>query len=62
MAQQGGPQNILDIYDKNQEATIYVGNIDQKIDEDILWELFVQCGPLQGVNCPKDKITQIHMG
>lgn len=58
----GGGQGILDIYDKNQEATIYVGNVDQKIDEEILWELFVNCGPLHSVNCPKDKITQMHMG
>eukprot|EP00392_Amoebophrya_sp_AT5.2_P005868 g5878.t1 len=46
----------------NWEATIYVGNVDAKIDEEILWELFIQGGPLQTVNTPKDKITGQHMG
>ena len=60
--QTAGLGGSLDIYDRNQEATIYVGNVDTKIDEDIMWELFVQCGPLQSCNLPKDKITGTHMG
>jgi splicing factor 3B subunit 4 len=35
---------ILGIYERNTEATVYVGNLDTKVDEEILWELFVQCG------------------
>ncbi|CAD7923290.1 unnamed protein product [Amoebophrya sp. A25] len=53
---------MLDVYDRNQEATIYVGNVDQKIDEEVLWELFLHAGPLQAVTTPKDKITGTHMG
>ena len=53
---------VLEIYDRNQEATIYVGNVDTKIDEELLWELFVQAGPLQSVHLPKDKITNVHQG
>ena len=30
--------------DKEQDATCYVGELDQKVTEDILWELFVQVG------------------
>lgn len=48
--------------ERNQEATLYVGNVDQKIDEEVLWELMVQAGPLASVHLPKDKITQQHMG
>ena len=53
---------ILDVYEKNQEATIYVGNIDAKLDDELMWELFVNMGPLQSVHLPKDKITNLHMG
>lgn len=55
-------QPFLEIFDKNQEATIYVGNVDQKIDEDLLWEVFINAGPLQSVHLPKDRITSQHQG
>jgi len=32
--------------ERNQEATCYVGNIDLKVTEEIVWELFVQVGPV----------------
>ena len=28
------------------DATIYVGGLDEKVSETILWELFVQAGPV----------------
>jgi len=55
-------QNIQQIYDRNQEATIYVGNLDPKIDEEIVWELMVQAGPVANVHMPRDKITNTHQG
>lgn len=58
----GGGDGINQIYDRNQEATLYVGNVDQKIDDEILWELMVQAGPISSVQLPKDKITNQHMG
>lgn len=30
-----GPGGISDIFERNQEATIYVGNLDPKIDEEV---------------------------
>lgn len=53
---------IVGIYERNQEATIYIGNLDPKIDEEIVWELMVQCGPVANVHMPKDKITNTHQG
>mgnify|MGYP001771691570 CR=1 FL=1 len=50
------------LFERNQEATIYVGNIDQKVSEEILWELFTQCGPVINVHLPKDKISNDHQG
>eukprot|EP00917_Polyrhabdina_sp_WS-2016_P006364 GHVP01014116.1.p1 GENE.GHVP01014116.1~~GHVP01014116.1.p1 ORF type:complete len:395 (-),score=81.06 GHVP01014116.1:1068-2252(-) len=52
--------DLLQIYERNQEATIYVGNLDAKVDEEILWELFVQCGPLRNVHIPRDKVLRQH--
>lgn len=48
--------------DRNQDATIYVGGLDDKVTESILWELFVQAGPVVSVNMPKDRITGAHQG
>mmetsp|Transcript_11731 Transcript_11731/g.26174 ORF Transcript_11731/g.26174 Transcript_11731/m.26174 type:complete len:255 (-) Transcript_11731:76-840(-) len=53
---------ITQIYERNQEATIYVGNLDPKIDEEVLWELMVQCGPVANIHLPRDKITNTHQG
>ena len=50
------------LFERNQEATIYVGNIDQKVSVEILWELFTQCGPVINVHLPKDKISNDHQG
>jgi len=50
------------LFERNQEATVYVGNIDLKVTEEILWELFVQCGPVVNVHVPRDKITSDHQG
>ena len=32
--------------DRNQEATCYVGNLDEQITDELLWELFTQAGPV----------------
>lgn len=54
--------NLAPVYERNQEATLYVGNIDLKVTEEILWELFLQCGPVVSVQIPRDKITGDHNG
>ncbi|KAL0480798.1 splicing factor 3B subunit 4 [Acrasis kona] len=48
--------------ERNQEATCYVGNIDQQVNDEILWELFLQIGPIANVYIPKDRITNTHSG
>jgi splicing factor 3B subunit 4 len=53
----GGP-----IQERNQDATIYVGGLDEKVSETILWELFLQGGPVVNVHIPRDRITQTHQG
>ena len=39
-----------------------MGGLDEKVSETILWELFVQAGPVVNVHMPKDRITQNHQG
>ncbi|KFM24027.1 Splicing factor 3B subunit 4 [Auxenochlorella protothecoides] len=46
--------------DRNQEATVYVGNVDPQVTEELLWELFVQAGPVVNVYMPKDRVTNLH--
>ncbi|KAL0248955.1 hypothetical protein GEMRC1_004189 [Eukaryota sp. GEM-RC1] len=47
---------------RNQEATIYVGNLDPQTDEPLLYELFLQAGPVVNVHMPKDPLTNSHQG
>ncbi|XP_057459097.1 uncharacterized protein LOC130749742 [Lotus japonicus] len=48
--------------ERNQDATAYVGNLDPQITEELLWELFVQAGPVVNVYVPKDRVTNQHQG
>lgn len=50
------------IAERNQDATVYVGSLDDKVTEAILWELFLQAGPVVNVHMPKDRVTQSHQG
>ena len=42
------------------DATIYVGGLDEKVNESLLWELFVQAGPVVNVHMPKDRVSMLH--
>lgn len=44
------------------DATIYIGGLDEKVNEALLWELMVQAGPVASVNMPKDRVTANHQG
>ncbi|XP_008783476.1 splicing factor 3B subunit 4-like [Phoenix dactylifera] len=48
--------------ERNQDATTYVGNLDPQVTEELLWELFVQAGPVVNVYVPKDRVTNLHQG
>ena len=47
---------------KNQDATVYVGNLDASCDESLILELFAQVGRISSVHMPKDKLTSTHNG
>ncbi|CDS02188.1 hypothetical protein [Sporisorium scitamineum] len=44
------------------DATCYIGNIDDRATDAIVWELMIQAGPLVNLHLPKDRITQSHQG
>ncbi|KAI8369116.1 hypothetical protein EDC96DRAFT_503898 [Choanephora cucurbitarum] len=46
--------------ERNQEATIYIGNLDERCTESLVWELMLQAGPVVNVHLPKDRVTQTH--
>ncbi|KAF6022307.1 SF3B4 [Bugula neritina] len=50
------------IAERNQDATIYVGGLDEQVSESSLWELFLQAGPVVNVHMPKDRVTMSHQG
>lgn len=55
-------QDIGNVYERNNEATLYVANIDPRVDEEILCELFIQCGQVKNVYIPRDKVNGTHSG
>jgi len=44
------------------EASCYVGGLDEKVTDSILWELFIQAGPVRSVYLSKDRLTNMHQG
>ncbi|PIA15752.1 RNA-binding domain-containing protein [Coemansia reversa NRRL 1564] len=49
-------------YERNQEASVYIGNLDDRVTDAMIWELMVQAGPVVSVHLPKDRVTQSTQG
>lgn len=48
--------------DRNAEATVHIGQLDEKVTDALLWELMVQAGPVRHVYIPRNRITGAHFG
>lgn len=48
--------------ERNQDATIYIGGLDEKATDSLIWELMLQVGPVVSVHLPKDRVSQTHQG
>ncbi|KAJ7063596.1 hypothetical protein C8F01DRAFT_1368117 [Mycena amicta] len=48
--------------DRNQEATVYLGNLDERCTDALVWELMLQAGPVVNVHLPKDRVSMAHQG
>jgi len=47
-----------DDIDEEKLRTLWCGGISEKVDEEILYELFLNAGPLERVNIPRDRETK----
>lgn len=54
--------SLAQVEHRNQDATVYVGNLDNNCTEQLLLELFVQVGKVKSIYMPKDKVTNSHNG
>jgi len=48
--------------EQNKEATCYVGNLDERVTTQLLTELMIQFGRVQGVHLPIDRVNGSHQG
>ncbi|KAL9587564.1 MAG: hypothetical protein Q9212_000141 [Teloschistes hypoglaucus] len=49
-------------WEQDKEATVYVGNLDERATDSLVWELMLQAGRIVNVHLPKDRVTQTHQG
>lgn len=54
---------VLTIFrEQDKEATVYIGNLDERVTDSLVWELMLQAGRIVNVHLPKDRVTQSHQG
>lgn len=49
-------------WEQDKDSTLYVGNLDERATDALVWELMLQAGPVINVHLPKDRVTQAHQG
>ncbi|KAJ5570364.1 splicing factor 3b subunit 4 [Penicillium hispanicum] len=49
-------------WEQDKEATVYIGNLDERASDSLVWELMLQAGRIVNVHLPKDRVTQLHQG
>lgn len=49
-------------WEQDKDSTLYVGNLDERATDALVWELMLQAGPVINVHLPKDRVTQQHQG
>ncbi|ODV95425.1 hypothetical protein PACTADRAFT_28685, partial [Pachysolen tannophilus NRRL Y-2460] len=48
--------------ERNQDATVYVGNLTPEVTESILYELMLQAAPVVFLKMPKDRVLNTYQG
>jgi splicing factor 3B subunit 4 len=48
--------------EQDKEATVYIGNLDERVTDALVWELMLQAGRIVNVHLPKDRVSQTHQG
>jgi len=49
-------------WEQNKEATVYVGNLHERVTPRILHELMLNAGRVRNVNMPVDRVNSQHQG
>ncbi|TWU73763.1 hypothetical protein ED733_002885 [Metarhizium rileyi] len=49
-------------WEQDKEATIYIGNIDERATTTTIYEIMLQMGPIHNIHMPRDRVTQNHQG
>lgn len=47
---------------RNPACTVYIGNLDEKVSEQVLYEVLIQVGHLVDLHMPRDKKSNHHKG
>ncbi|XP_020091407.1 protein HSH49 [Ananas comosus] len=47
---------------RNPLCTVYIGNLDEKVSERVLYEILIQVGRVVDLHIPRDKETNRHKG
>ena len=53
---------IANLYTRSWDRTLYVSELDPRVNEEILAELFIQCAQISNVHLPVDKLSRSHQG
>lgn len=48
--------------EQDKEATVYIGNIDERATSTMVYEIMLQMGPIHNIHMPRDRVTQSHQG
>lgn len=49
-------------WEQDKDATLYVGNLDERAKEELIFELFSQVGRVSTVHAPLDRVSRTHQG
>ncbi|UKZ83414.1 hypothetical protein TrVFT333_011222 [Trichoderma virens FT-333] len=49
-------------WEQDKEATVYIGNIDERATSTMVYEIMLQMGPIHNIHMPRDRVTQTHQG
>ncbi|KAJ2698869.1 Spliceosome-associated protein 49 [Coemansia sp. IMI 209128] len=48
--------------ERDREASVHIGNLDDRATDELIWELMVQAGPVVNVHLPKGRVTHSMQG
>ncbi|KAG6181867.1 hypothetical protein E4U27_002089 [Claviceps purpurea] len=49
-------------WEQDKDATVYIGNIDERATSSTIYEVMLQMGPIHNIHMPRDRVTQTHQG